>query len=982
MNSSSGNSNYHQGYGHAHGHGHGYGSGEYSEGYNEAGYGYSGGGGGGDMGSASASMDNYGNMDMQYGQAMGTRMGQGMQIPMDQQHYGHETVDMNMGMNMDMNMDMGINMGMDANMNVNADSEVQVPPGAYYPFTLPFMPHIQKAPISAIAIDPIADALHVAGHTIQLNPHHHRKRNLYGSGPGLGLGLGLGDSIGAGGIGGDVGGGGAGNLMNTTTSSDQRVSMMATHNFSNGDIYAACAAHDEANRTVLQNLISCTFGINTNTNTNNTASKTTTTTTTTAPQQMKIPAHAYRPPYQIPTENDATSSALSAVPGMNHMNKKYHMGVSKILPFCAPRGNSQNSNERKDDGNNNLDGYNFTVSPSAIRVHTRGGMQLSNNDQIQGMVSCTFHPNGHGDHTTLDDDDLDERTIASTATHVTIGGTSTGNNNNRNRNRNRSNNMGYNLHCIDLYSDSLKPVASHAVRSDTTTRCTSTTKQQHNNQLCISSLATNHPTCNIIAGCSDGTLRIFDGRWRGGNYMECAKVKAHGGGVVNVATAGNFICTTGYSSTNSNSNTNMNIKSSSLYAFPDEHVLVFDIRFLGRGGIVHPFSGLKGGPRHISFIPGLSNSSGEKNHRILVASGQAGGGLQIITPFDSLTSSSDIGSSANHHDFINLPLDAGEAMTAMSVMGRDMAVGTNYGNVHQYRMAGYEQVITSSNSRTSSSGSASKSKSNMSASTAAWSPRHSRGLGVGGAFAVEADTDAATSTTAVNDNTMLEKEDLFAPTYTEPPPLSIEPQVLQGGDANYNSRFISVFNAYNLHSNPVITPTFTYTHGHGHDQEEGRYELNPYSFGPLSSDTFVPSCKKSLSKTLKDHVTETTKEGDDFLTSIQTSKIGLNLVGSGRSTNTKKGNNNTFMNVNMNKLLYGGDKIANVAYDTTDPRKKGRKGQGRDGVSIYVFFFTFDICAFISGVELRLQLQLPLFAHTYIYMYSMREPIFFLGVCP
>ncbi len=907
-NNNSGNNNYHQGYGRG---GHGYGSGsrsgsgEYSDEYNhnhaqgQGGYGYGDGSGVG--------MESYGGVS--YGH-------QGMQMEQQQQHY-------------DENMNMGIDMNMDVNVNVNVD--LDVPPGAYFPLGGPFMPHIQKAPISALAIDPIADALHVAGHTIPLNPHHHRKRNLYGPGPGPGPGDVV-SASGSGGVGGSGSGGGGVGL--NSINSDQRVSMMATHNFSNGSLYAACAAHDEANHGVLHNLISCTFGIN-NTSTMSSSStlqqlsKSKSKLYSAKSAQMKIPAHAYRPPYQLPIENNA-STALSTVPDMNHMNKKYHVGVSKILPFCAPRGStnasSQNSNERKDGSERDLDGYNFTVSPSAIRVHTRGGMQLSNNDQIQGMVSSTFHPNGHNNMNPDDNGDLNECTVASTATHVTIGGIAadTGSAGGGGGVMNRS--LGYNLHCIDLYSDSLKPVASHAVRSD------SSSTKSNNNQLCISSLATNHPTCNIIAGCSDGTLRIFDGRWRGGNYMECAKVKAHGGGVVQVATAGNLICTTGYSSTSTNA------KMDSLYAFPDEHVLVFDIRFLGRGGIVHPFSGLKGGPRHISFIPALSSSSdgNSGDHRILVASGQAGGGLQIITPFDSLTS--DIG---NANEFINPPMDSGEAMTAMSVMGRDMAVGTNYGNVHQYRMAGYEQVVAakSSAARTSSTrtGTIHSSPSNATA----WSSHTSGGA-----------TDSNDNDSSSNVNGNLEKEDLFAPTYTEPPPLSIEPQSLQG-QANFNSRFISVFNAYNLHSNPVITPTFTYTHGHGHghDQDEGQYALNPYSFGPLSSDTLVPTCKKSLSKTLKEHVTETTKEGDDFLTSIQTSKIGLNLVGTNSSTarakGTKTSGNNAFLKINMNKLLYGGNKIANVAYDTTDPRKKGRKGQGRDGVRARIFFY-FDVHALLT----------------------------------
>ena len=79
--------------------------------------------------------------------------------------------------------------------------------------------------------------------------------------------------------------------------------------------------------------------------------------------------------------------------------------------------------------------------------------------------------------------------------------------------------------------------------------------------------------------------------------MECAQVKAHCCGIAQVAVSGNLICTTGYSSRSGSNNSN------SIYAFPDEHVLLFDIRFFGRGGIAHALSGLNGGSRFVSFLP-------------------------------------------------------------------------------------------------------------------------------------------------------------------------------------------------------------------------------------------------------------------------------------------------------------------------------------------------------------------------------------------
>jgi hypothetical protein len=118
--------------------------------------------------------------------------------------------------------------------------------------------------------------------------------------------------------------------------------------------------------------------------------------------------------------------------------------------------------------------------------------------------------------------------------------------------------------------------------------------------------------------------------------MECEQVKAHGGGIAQVAVAGNLICTTGYSSRSSNgynsgygngsgNGGSGNKSNSSLYAFPDEHVLIFDIQYLcrgdkstRRGGMPHPFNGLNGGPRFLSFLPRSQDPSG--NCKVLVGS--------------------------------------------------------------------------------------------------------------------------------------------------------------------------------------------------------------------------------------------------------------------------------------------------------------------------------------------------------------------------
>lgn len=475
--------------------------------------------------------------------------------------------------------------------------------------------------------------------------------------------------------------------------------MVATHLFSDGSLYSACAAHAEAEKEVLEHVIASLYG----------SSLESSCTTNLQQQHVKIPNHAYRPPF----ENPFKSYQVGTVPP----KFTFHLGITKLLPFACkvPSFDSSRDTNETEQGVK-TDGYYCSISPSSVRVHSRGGLQVSSS-KIQGMYAGTFHP---GVHHYADADEMD---ISSSVTHVTVGGVA----------RNRS---GVNLYCMDLYSSSLKVVASHAVK-----------KANGSTDMCITDLVTNNETSNIVAGCSDGTIRIFDGRWRGGNYMECARVKAHGGGVAHIATAGNLICTTGFSSKGPAHHSSAT--SSRLYAFPDEHLLVYDLRYLGRGGIPHPFSGLKGGPRFVSFLPGLDDTA---QHRILACSGQAGGGLQIITPFDSLT-----GTTSGVDDFINPPLDMTEAVTAMSCVGKKLVIGTNAGNVLHYSMSGYESIIAKKG--INSSGGAPK------------------------------------------------EESLVLPnTFVDPPELSIDPHLLQG-DVSYNSPSISVASSYVLCKDPMVTPT-------------------------------------------------------------------------------------------------------------------------------------------------------------------------------
>ena len=219
---------------------------------------------------------------------------------------------------------------------------------------------------------------------------------------------------------------------------------------------------------------------------------------------------------------------------------------------------------------------------------------------------------------------------------------------------------------MDLYSD-LRIVSSHALVADS--------EIAH----CVTSLRPNHVHSTLAAGCSDGTLRVFDGKWRKRGNKEVAKVKSHLGGVVSVDVSedGNLICTTGYSARSSFSSAG---GAQVPYAFPDQHVLIYDVRYLGRGSIAHSFSGERGGPRLAAFIPG------DEKNRVLVASGQSGGGCQICTPYDDLEGT-------GFAEYIQPELAQGEKITALSVYGRDCVLGTSQSNVILFKMSDSSPTI-------------------------------------------------------------------------------------------------------------------------------------------------------------------------------------------------------------------------------------------------------------------------------------------------
>ena len=80
-------------------------------------------------------------------------------------------------------------------------------------------------------------------------------------------------------------------------------------------------------------------------------------------------------------------------------------------------------------------------------------------------------------------------------------------------------------HCVDLERD-IKIVSSHTLVAN------ASSSSDASGYMCVADMATNIERNNIVAGCSDGTIRLLDGERRN---QEVAKAKAYHGGVAKVA---------------------------------------------------------------------------------------------------------------------------------------------------------------------------------------------------------------------------------------------------------------------------------------------------------------------------------------------------------------------------------------------------------------------------------------------------------------
>lgn len=387
----------------------------------------------------------------------------------------------------------------------------------------------------------------------------------------------------------------------------------------------------------------------------------------------------------------------------------------------------------------------------------------------------------------------------------------------------------------------------------------------------VTAMATSHSRGSIIAGCSDGQLRLVDSRLR-----ELAKLKSHFGGVVDVAVSGDgmLMATTGYGSRASRSS------GGPLYSFPDPTVFVYDIRYLGRGGIPHPFAGLRGGPRHLAFMPDVD---GKPSNRLVVASGQSGGGLQIIVPFEEAGNEAD--------SFILPQMDQGEAISTLCISEGKLALGTTQGKVLQYQLEGYQKKTTAG------------------LKAGIFVPPTSASKLSGGSFNKGVEP-------------LKEKKPLEMPPFEPPaPPLSLDPSILQTEDPGMrmgmNDKIKSVFTAYVCCRTPTVSAIGDRRHAAGS------------SFSTLAASPMIAPGRLQVASKLLEKATHTV----DFLQTVPTSSLDVDILEDHRPERVKARIKKPKKPLsNPNKLLYS-NKLNTLAYEPAlnRTRRASEKRDSRDG---------------------------------------------------
>lgn len=695
--------------------------------------------------------------------------------------------------------------------------DVTTETGAFYPLP-PLTPQLYGAAVSAIAYDTEYQAMYVASHCHPTTSPNHLSGMMTTSTTTTTRGN--------------------SNYHPTLTSS----SMLVTHSTKDGMLYSSCAGHPQASTNTLQQLYQLLYQGTTGMQV---PSRTSVSHPAAATAATRIPSHAYRPPYG---RSMATHGAATTTPHNHDAMTGQHMGISQLFSLGSQQVAS--------------------VSPSAVRIHTQGGLCLADH-AVEGMLCGTIIGSGHN-------------TIP---THMLVGGLSISNNNSSNttlsaagnnanhttNNTSHSWNSNYqrqshyqqpqqqvqkpsypagHVHMLDLWQGLRVVVSRTLYRSGNNTNSNNNTSVPlASDVLAVTSMATTLQGSSILAGCSDGFVRMLDGR----SLREVAKVKSHAGGVVQVATddgsgrSGTLMATTGFA---------IRGGSPQYHAYPDTTVLVYDVRYLGRGGIPHPFSGMQGGPRYLTFLPNLGgggdDSNDEHHSRLLVASGQAGGGVQIIHPFQP----PDAATADPTNDFFMPPLDRGEAITAMYLDPQDMtlALGTSLGNVLQYKMSKYPSDRT------------------IHRSTATVAPTVNvfvpgQGLIPSGSAASHG---SIVSHVELPDEEEEETKQLLEiPSYLpEFPALSLEGSLLQydetGSRLGATDKIKSVFTSYIMCADPKLSALGLLLDDHSS------------SMGILANQRIISAGRRKVASTLLQQAANKTK--DDFLVTVPIAQLKVDLM--------------------------------------------------------------------------------------------------------
>lgn len=348
-----------------------------------------------------------------------------------------------------------------------------------------------------------------------------------------------------------------------------KASKLLVHSTLDHTLYSSVAGHPEAPAQVLNSIYKTVYG---GIPPHSPASLLMVDTQPTTSRH--IPSHAYRPPYG--SLDPVLSSTLYTSP-----TSSYQRGVETLLPLA---------------------GYVASISPAGVRLHQCGGF-LEADHPVQGMLCGTVHPTGVSNGPES----------PALTTHITVGGldwtSTTPSTNNAKASNHRHSHGGaastpkHHLHCLDLWQG-LRTVASYSLHSSSSSssRTTRLTPSSHNSALAVTALATLHSNGSMVAGCTDGQLRLLDIRLR-----DMATIKSHTGGIVNVAASpdGTLIATTGYGARGTSTGSTKQ-QTSSLYSFPDPSILVYDIRYV-RMIYIHRVSGISQCPPNFisSFVPSV-----------------------------------------------------------------------------------------------------------------------------------------------------------------------------------------------------------------------------------------------------------------------------------------------------------------------------------------------------------------------------------------